>query len=536
MVINKQTALLSVYNKEGIVDFARRLKRLGWEILASGGTAKTLQAADIPVQDVGELVGEPILGHRVVTLSREIHAGLLAQDTQADRSELKKLRVPFIDLVCVDLYPLQAEIDRPDSTPESVREKTDIGGPAMLRSAAKGQRIVICDPADRDRVAAWLEDGAPEKERMITELAAKAEAVVARYGLASARYHGSYDGLLGRQVLECQYGENGWQAPAGLYSTGSPDRLALDRFTRIAGTTPSYNNLCDLDRLLQTMTHLAAAFDRNYGTVPAIALGAKHGNCCGAAVGEPKKTETVLKKMIDGDKRAIFGGLVMVNFPVDRQSAEILLSYGMPEGSRRLLDGIIAPSFADEAVELLRRKGDKCRFLANPALAELTSDSLDISRRFRYVRGGFLAQPNYELVLDLKDPDLQKSVSLPAARERDLLLAWAIGSTSNSNTVTLTRNGSLLGNGVGQQDRVGGCELAIKRATDAGHTVDGCVAYSDSFFPFPDGPEVLADAGVTAILATGGSVKDAEVQAVCRKRGVTLYLAPDKRYRGFFGH
>jgi phosphoribosylaminoimidazolecarboxamide formyltransferase/IMP cyclohydrolase len=535
----KRTALISVYDKTGIVEFAEELIKLDWEILASGGTARVLAEAGVPVRDVADLVGGgAILGHRVVTLSRELHAGLLAKSDEADRAELKKLGIPFIDLVCVDLYPLTAEIAKPGATAESVIEQTDVGGPTMLRSAAKGQRIVIARVPTRAKVLAWLKAGEPEPETFRRELAATAEATVASYVLSSARYHGggTYDGMVGRRGSKAKYGENGWQTPAGLYSTGAaaaPDPLALSAFKLVDGSDPSYNNWADVDRLLQTLTHIAAGFAANFGEVPAIAVGVKHGNACGAAAAATPAE--AIQKMVTGDQRAIFGGLIMTNFAITEEMAEELLTHGVESG-RRLLDGIMAPEFAKEAVERLGRKGGKCRLLANPALAKLGADSLDHTPRVRYVRGGFLQQPNYTYVVDLKSPELATTGELSDQQARDLVLAWAVGSTSNSNTVTLIRDGQLLGNGVGQQDRVGCCELAIKRATDAGHKTEGAVAYSDSFFPFPDGPEVLAKAGIKAIFATSGSVKDGEIQEVCRKRGVILAQLPDSAARGFFGH
>ncbi|RJQ53179.1 MAG: hypothetical protein C4521_07870 [Actinobacteria bacterium] len=335
----------------------------------------------------------------------------------------------------------------------------------------------------------------------------------------------------GRQVMECRYGENAYQKPAALYSNDTGDPLALDKFELIAGAAPSYNNLCDLDRLLQTSSHIAAGFEANRSRVPRMSVAVKHGNPCGA--GQGADAIDVIRKTIKGDTRAIFGGLVMTNFPVSEEIAEELLSYLMPEGQRRLLDGIIAPSFDEKAVEMLGRKGDKCRFLANPALAELT---LDAAERTRYVRGGYLKQPNYTFVVDFNSPEMDKSGDVSEGQEDDMLLSWAIGSTSNSNTVTLVRDGMLLGNGVGQQDRVGGCWLAVNRARGAGHDTTGAAAYSDSFFPFVDGPETLAQAGVSAILATSGSVRDEEVRAFCESKGIGLYTVPDAIGRGFFGH
>jgi phosphoribosylaminoimidazolecarboxamide formyltransferase / IMP cyclohydrolase len=532
----ERCALISVYDKTGIEDFGRSLVRQGWRIYSSGGTAKALRAADVPCTDVSELVGgEAILGHRVVTLSREIHAGLMARQTATDQAELETLGVPFIDLVCVDLYPLAEEIAKPGATPESVIEKTDIGGPALLRSASKGRRIVVCLPQQRPEVLRWLNEGEPHPMEFRQALASRAEAVIADYCLASARYHslGRFDGLIAETTQVLKYGENAAQTPAHLLAVRTDDPLAIDRFQLVAGTSPSYNNLAELDRHLQTITHIAAGWERNFHTVPNIALGTKHGNACGAAVGDDPAE--VIRQMVMGDPRAIFGGLVMVNFELTEELAGELLSFGVDSG-RRLLDAVIAPSFAPEAIQMLSRKGDKCRFLANPALAELGTRSIDTTPVLRQVRGGYLRQPNYTWVAELNSPDVTRTGELTDQQQRDAILAWAICCTSNSNTVTLTYNGHLIGNGVGQQDRVGCCELAIKRATDAGHSVQGAVAASDSFFPFPDGPETLIKAGVKAIWATSGSVRDEESRQLCREHNVALWQVPDSLGRGFFGH
>ncbi len=534
----KKTALISVYDKKDIEKFAKGLIDAGWEILASGGTAKYLSARGISVKDVADLVGgEAILGHRVVTLSREIHAGLMARKgDKRDMSELEKLGIPFIDLVCVDLYPLEEAIAKPDVSFESVIEATDIGGPTMIRSAAKGGRIVICDPADRDRVVAEIKEMGEVGEEKRKELASKAEFTVAKYCLASARFHSGEkrNGMTGEQIAQTLYGENAYQVPGKLYSTGSADSLALDKFKVLTDMAPSYNNICDIDRMLQTITHIAAAFDVNGQDVKYMGVAVKHGNCCGAACGNDKIE--VIKKMIEGDARAIFGGLATLNFEIDEAEAETILTHLMPGGQRRLLDGIIAPSFTEKAIGMMRRKKDKCRLIANPALTDLGKGSVDAAVRWRYVRGGFLTQPNYTFILDLKHPEIEILGDGNKYDQGDLLLAWAISAASNSNTTTLAKGGMLIGNGVGQQDRVGCCELAIKRAKDAGHSAEGSTAASDSFFPFPDAPEVLINAGVKTIFSTSGSVRDEETRKLCREKGVVLVQMPDKLARGFFGH
>lgn len=531
-------ALISVYDKTGIGEFASGLKELGWDIYASGGTAKAIVEAGTPVTDVAELVGgKAILGHRVVTLSREIGAALLARpEDEQDMAELKEAGIPLIDLVCVDMYPLEAEIARPGSTDASILEQTDIGGPTMLREAAKGRRIVLSRGDQRQAVLEWLKAGKPDEAAYRKKLAAVAEREVAHYVLQSAIHLGGGDtaGFVGGLQAVPKYGENAWQRHAGLYAeAGSRDPLALDQFALRQGTELSFNNYADVDRLLQTVTHVAAAFDRA-GDVPAIALGVKHGNTCGAAVAATP--EEAIKRMLEGDPRAIFGGSVLCNFALTKERAELLMSHGMEKG-KRLLDVVVAADVDDETLQILNRKNGKLRLLTNGALDSLDEVSLDTSRRFRYVRGGVLAQDNYGFVLDLKAGGLERSeTKATAQQERDMLLGWAIGSTSNSNTIALVKDGMLIGNGVGQQDRVSAAELALKRARDAGHDIKGATAYSDSFFPFPDGPEALADAGVAAIFATRGSVKDAVVADAMNAKKVAFYTMPDTDARGFYAH
>lgn len=536
--MTKKTALISVYHKEGIEKFAQDLVDLGWEIVSSGGTAKYLAEYGIKARDVAELVGGgAILGHRVVTLSREIHAGLMARlEAAEDMAELKKLNIPFIDLVCVDLYPLEEAVAKSDADYASVIEATDVGGPALIRSAAKGGRIVICDPVDRERVIREIKDNGEIGRNGRIELTAKAESVIAKYCLESAKFHSKekYGGMIGKQTAETLYGENAWQIPGKLYSTEENDPLALDKFKILTDMAPSYNNTCDLDRMLQTLTHIIAVFEINNIPAKYFGVAVKHGNCCGAACGDDKIE--VIKKVVEGDPRAIFGGLTMFNFDFGEDDAETLLTHLMEKGQRRLLDGIVTSSFSDKALEASRRKKDKCRFIMNPALAAIDKNSLDKEKRFRHVRGGFLVQPNYTFVLDLAHPEIKMFGELNDGIKPDLLLAWAICVTSNSNTITLVRDKKLIGNGVGQQDRVGCCELALKRARDAGHSTISAVAASDSFFPFPDAPEVLVAAGVKTIFSTSGSVNDSRTQTLCENHAVVLIQIPDKLARGFFGH
>ncbi len=545
-------ALLSVYEKAGIEDFAKGLADLGWQLYASGGTAKALATAGLKVTDVSELVGgQAILGHRVVTLSREISAGLLAdKDSATDIAEMEKLGLPLIDLVCVDMYPLEKAI----AANEDIIEKTDIGGPTMLRSAAKGRRIVLSHAEQRQPVLEWLQANKPDEAGFVDKLAARAEYEVARYVLASAKYLNGTDvsGFTARLSSPTKYGENPQQTPAAFYADNrvNPDLLGLDQFDHVQGMERSYINMTDIDRLLQTVTHIAAGFKRNFNRVPAIAVGVKHGNACGAGVCDT--LVQAVEKMIDGDTRAIFGGVVMLNGPIDKNVAHSLMHYAMAGEKPRLLDGVIGSSVTKEALELLSR--NKLRVIINPALADLSEKSIDTTRRLRPVRGGVLEQPNYDFILDLKADYVQRHGEIGDVAIHDLVLAWAIGATSNSNTITIVKEGRLLGNGVGQQDRVGAGQLALTRATIEPPTLTeqgdkllltvtldkaklaGAVAYSDSFFPFPDGPALLAKAGITAILTSSGSVGDETVIKSLTDAGAGLLMVPDKAARGFYLH
>ena len=541
-MIAEKWALVSVYDKTGIKEDVRRLVKMGWSIISSGGTAKVLAEAGIAVTDVAELVGGgAILGHRVVTLSREVHAALLADALKPEQlAELVEKEIPFIDLVRCDFYPLRDAIADPKATIDSVVETTDIGGPCMVRSGAKGLRIVVCRKPDMLWVLDELENAGDISLENRQKLRARAEFEVTKYTLDSATFHGAgqFQGFVGERISVPAYGENAWQTPAGLYTTGTDDSLALENFKVIEGSEPSYNNLCDLDRLLQVLTHVCAVWQKNQWQIPSIVVGVKHGNSCCVAVGDIDNLLETMGRAITGDTRAIFGGLVICNFEVTGAIAEAMINFGMSEGITQKFDGVIAPRFDDNAIEVLTRKKGKCRIIVNSQIFS-AQQTLDTAPRFRQVRGGFLIQPNYTFVPDFSnDPEMVRFGGMSASQAKNLALGWAIGAHSNSNTVTITANNRLLGNGVGQQDRVGAAELAIKRAVDAGHKAElqGASAYSDSFFPQIDAVEVLIRAGIESIFSTSGSINDRAVRELCMTNGVTLVQLPDKKARGFFGH
>jgi phosphoribosylaminoimidazolecarboxamide formyltransferase/IMP cyclohydrolase len=452
------------------------------------------------------------------------------------------------------MYPLEEAIAKPGASKKDVIEQTDIGGPTMLRAAAKGRRIVLAHAEQRTAVLDWLKAGKPDEGVFLDDLAARAEYEVTRYTLALAKHLGGtrVSGSLAQISSPTKYGENPQQAEAAFYADNrvAADPLGLDQFEHVQGMERSYINMTDIDRLLQTVTHIAAGFKRNFSKVPAIAVGVKHGNACGAAVADG--TVEAVEKMLLGDTRAIFGGVVMVNGAIDESVAKALMHHAMDGDKPRLLDGVIGASVTKEALELLSR--NKLRVVINPALAKLDETSLDSNRRQRPVRGGNLEQPNYDFIQDLSADYMQTHGKPSDQQKQDMILAWAIGATSNSNTITLVKDGQLIGNGVGQQDRVGAGQLALTRTTTDLPELEeqgdklvlkitlykaklaGAVAYSDSFFPFPDGPGLLAKAGIKAILASSGSVADETVIKSLTDQGVAVVVVPDKTGRGFYLH
>lgn len=535
----EKVALISVWDKTGIVEFARDLVARGWGILASGGTAKKLQDAGIPVTDVALLVGGgAILGHRVVTLSREVHAGLLARlNNEQDLAELATLHIPPIQMVCVNFYPLENEVKKPGVTRQSIIDQTDIGGPCMVRSGAKGRRILVTDPAQYRDVITRLDSSAQYEEVWYDTMAADAEGRVAHYCLTSARaiLDRLWDGLVGHFHTTLAYGETPesqadarWYINAGL----NDDPLALHKFRQVTGSAPSFINVTDIDRLLATITRLTAGITVNFGKNPAIAIGCKHGNPCG--VGVDNNPTIALQLMINGHPEALFGGSVITNFPIGLNEAVILNKHKVVAG-RRILDVVVTPGISQDAVEELERKHGKCRIFVNPALAQQDEFSLDKVRIIRPVRGGFLTEPTYSFVLDFSDPRLVNP-GINTAQAWDMVIAWAVASTSNSNTITLVKDRMLLGSGCSGVSRKLAAQVAVLVAKDAGHDVHGATAASDSFFPFSDGPQVLVDAGVVAVFTTTGSIRDREALQPFVDALVFVCTILDKIGRGFYRH
>ena len=544
-----KTALISVYAKEGIDVFAKRLRDLGWQILASGGTAKFLENAGIPVKDVADLIGgAAILGHRVVTLSREVHAGLLSRNIFEDIAEMEQLGLPRIELVCCDFYPLATEIAKPDCTIASVVEMTDIGGPTMGRSAAKGGRIVICDPADRQLVIDQLEATGDVDEKTRQYLRAKAEAVVTAYCLDSARFHsfGEFDGLVGWKIFELAYGENRDQSPAQLYSSGTSDPLSWDNFELVSGL-PGFINMADGDRTLQILCLLAEAFRRNFkGRVPFIVIACKHGNPCGAAI-DWNDPGTALTKALLGDYTAVMGAEVMTNFEITDELAEDLFRVPAHLSARVDrsfwgVDVVFAPGFSENAIDLLGKK-ERRRLLVNPALANpvMSEDEWVIHP----VRGGFLKQKAPRFIFEIAAVEEWIGQQLLGPHDHSsLIIAWAVAWRASSNTVALAKRNMLIGLGCGQQDRIACVRLCLDRAERSGHNTTGSLFASDAFFPYArrkreedpfEGPELLDQAGCIGGVVPADGKNLAEVKKFFESANMAVAFLP-KEHRGFSGH
>lgn len=465
------------------------------------------------------------------------HDFLDLSGTTVSRADIRDLN---FDLIFIDLFPVQSRNqEQPLTIPPVDFSYTQLASLLDLRSIAAKQ-VILVDRNDLGTTEEWLREGCPFPGEFRKKMLAKAEFVLAQYFLKLAIEHGEgrYKGQLGELVFTCKYGENAYQVPAGFYRNplSPPDPLDFTNFRLIFGQPLSYNNIGDLNRLTVTMTRIAAAFDKNRQRVPHIALVVKHCNACGAAFSFTDPAEAV-KKMVLGDQQAIFGGLVMTNFTVDEEIAELLLHYKILEG-KRLFDSIFAPEFKDDTVQLFKRKEGKCRLADNPALFRLGLGSLDYSEIIRGTRNNhFLNQPNYSFVLDFNDPDLKRfGPPLTLEQENDLLLAKSICDTTNSNTSTLVRDGQLIGNAASRQSRHRSVWLACEDAIHSKHLIPGAVLATDSFFPFADGAMIAKQYGANIVLASSGSRNDQEVIDFCEQEGMSLLMIPDAKGRGFCFH
>ncbi len=504
-------ALISVSDKRGSVEFASGLAQLGWEIVSTGGTAQSLVRAGVPVTPIERVTGfAEMMDGRVKTLHPAVHGGILARRAvPADLKALGDHGYAPIDLVAVNLYPFRETIARPDVTIEEAIEQIDIGGPSMLRSAAKNHDAVtvVADPMDYRRVLEAMRHGGVSAA-LRRELAAKAFTHTAAYDGAIAAYlSGGAPGDLPptlvvvlERVQSLRYGENPHQ-PAAFYTTGEPGGLSA--LTQLGGKELSFNNLLDVDAALTAV----GPFEREVACVII-----KHTTPCGIALGT--NAEESYRRALACDPVSAFGSVVGFNTVVTADAARAMADL--------FVEVVVAPRFQPEAVEILSGKKN-LRVIEVPR----ADDKLD----FKRVRSGFLVQERLHF-----DPN-EKTWTMPTRRRPtdaemgDLRFAWAAVASVKSNAILLAKDCAAIGIGAGQMSRVDSSMLAVHKAKAAGHDASGAVLASDAFFPFRDGVDAAAKAGIAAIIQPGGSVRDEEVIKAADEHGIAMIMTGVRQFR-----
>jgi phosphoribosylaminoimidazolecarboxamide formyltransferase / IMP cyclohydrolase len=517
-------ALLAPYDKNGLPELARGLAGLGWELVATGNTERVLREAGLPVTSVSEVTGFPeMLDGRVKTLHPAVHGGLLARRASADHMrQLAEHGISGIDLVACNLYPFEATIGREGVSLEEALENIDIGGPAMLRAAAKNfpDVVVLCDPADYDGALSALKTAGPSLEER-RRLAARAFQHVALYDTLVAGYlRGEVGGktwpeeltLALRRKAGLRYGENPHQGAALYEEAGQSAAGGIVGAKQLHGMEMSYNNYMDADAAWRAVQDFAG---------PTIAI-IKHNTPCGLASNEDLLRAYDLA--FTADPISAFGGIVAVNRPVDGYLARAIRASVSPSSGQRMrYDIIAAPSFTEKALEALTRARD-LRVLEVPGGDGVT---LDVRR----VGGGFLVQ-DPDRKPDPSDEGLQMRVvtrRTPTDEEvRDLKFAWRACKHVKSNAVVLAKDNAMVGMGAGQPNRVTSVRLAAERA---GERARGSVLATDAYFPFFDGVAAAAAAGVTAVISPGGSVRDDEVIAIADAAGMAMVFTGERHFR-----
>jgi phosphoribosylaminoimidazolecarboxamide formyltransferase/IMP cyclohydrolase len=518
-IIRPQRAVISVSDKTGLIEFAQALVAAGVEIYSTGGTRKHLEGAGLKIRDVADYTGFPeMLDGRVKTLHPKIFGGILARrDHEEDLRLTQEHGIVLFDLVVVNLYPFEATVARPDVAREDAIENIDIGGPSLVRAAAKNHAFVAIatSPHQYAAILDEIKDQGGTTLELRRKLAAAAYAHTAGYDAAiSAWFAKDLGQLFPKQrsislhlASELRYGENSHQQ-AALYRQAGATGTSLVGAKQLNGKELSYNNLLDLDSALAIVRPLSQ---------PACAV-IKHNNPCGAAVAGTLADAT--RKALEGDPQSAFGGVLAMNHPIDQATAEVLCQPGL------FIEAIVAPSFDQKALELLTTKP---KWKANVRLLEvgpLTEQTATIV--YRQIEGGMLVQQADVL----PDPEDQWKVVTEKQPEPrlldDLRFAWSVVRHVKSNAIVLAKDGMLLGCGAGQMSRVDSVEIAIEKAGQRG---PGSVLASDAFFPFPDSIHRATAAGVIAIIQPGGSVKDAEVIAACNEHGLPMIFTGRRHFK-----
>jgi len=511
-------AIISVSNKEGVTDFARGLSQLGYEIFSTGGTKKAIAEAGVSVKSISEITGFPeILDGRVKTLHPMVHGGLLARrDIAAHMAELNKNNITPIDLVAVNLYPFVQTISKEGVALEEALENIDIGGPTMIRAAAKNfpSVIVVVDPADYQVILEKLRQGdLPQEERK--KLAQKAFQHVAVYDTAIAQYlrqgeEGFPDDMTVamKKRYGLRYGENPHQM-AAFYAeqvVGESRDTGITWAEQLHGKELSYNNILDADAAWGVVTDFAA---------PTVAV-IKHTNPCGLASHD--NLAEAYRRALSGDQVAAFGGIVAVNRSVDLETAE--------EIYKTFYEIVIALEYEAKALEVLKRKKD-IRILKAalpPAYGVSHEGYLDIRR----VRGGFLVQGSDSLAEDSVSLKTVTKRAPTEAEVQDLLFAWRAVKHIKSNAIVLVKGKTLIGMGAGQPSRIVSTQIAKEKA---GEKTRGSVLASDAMFPFPDVVEAAAEGVVTAIIQPGGSIRDEDSIKAADKYNIAMVFTGERHFR-----
>jgi phosphoribosylaminoimidazolecarboxamide formyltransferase/IMP cyclohydrolase len=512
--VRVRRALLSVSDKRGVVAFAQGLAALGVEIVSTGGTARELEAAGLEVRPIEVFTGFPeIMDGRVKTLHPRLYAGVLAvRDDPRHLREAAEHEIELVDLVCVNLYPFERTIAARDPAEVEVIENIDIGGPTMLRAAAKNHAFtaVVCDPDAYEPVLAELQasDGALSLATR-RRLAASAFAATARYDVAIARWFADDgDGMAPlelrayEKVADLPYGENPHQRAAYYAEAGTRSHV-LSRARQLHGKSLSFNNILDLDAARALVRELPR---------PACAI-VKHNNPCGAATGG--RALDAYRRAFECDPLSAFGGVIVLDEPVDLETAQAL--------SEQFVEVLLAPGYDDDALEVLTRKPN-VRILEDGERRRPSPD-LDL----RHVRGGLLVQDRDVVVAD---PDAMRIATRRGptdAEWEDLLFAWRVCRFVKSNAIVLARGAATVGIGAGQMSRVDAVRLAVEKCRLDDLT--GTVLASDAFFPFADGPELAIEAGVRAVIQPGGSIRDDDVVAAADAAGVAMVFTGRRHFR-----
>lgn len=506
-------ALISVSDKTGVVEFARGLRALGWEVIATGGTMALLRENGVETLNISDVTGFPeICDGRVKTLHPAVHGGLLAR--RDDPKHLKALEengIEFIDLVCVNLYPFRQTIAKPGVKMEDAIENIDIGGPSMLRSAAKNWAdvTVVCDPADYGQILAQIGATGNTDRATRLRLSAAAYTHTAQYDAMIATYMRAQAGLSEKLFLEydlvqpLRYGENPHQN-AKFYREGHQTPYSLAFAKQLNGKELSYNNIQDANAALC----IVREFDEPF------CVGLKHMNPCGAAVGHD--VADAWTKAYEADRVSIFGGIVATNRTVTREAAELMKPV--------FLEIIMAPAFTAEALEVLCAK-------KNLRLLEVDMGAGEADpRQYVSVNGGLLVQ-DLDVATAFVRADMCVTECKPAPEQlSDLGFGWRVVKHVKSNAIVVVKDGRTLGVGAGQMNRIGSAEIALRQARDAGFT-EGLVLASDGFFPFDDCVSVAAEYGVTAIVQPGGSLRDEDSIKKANEKGIAMLFTGERHFK-----